>query len=241
MLTKTKAIVLHAFKYGEAQMIVDLLTEECGRVSCIVKPSAAPRSKVRKQHFQPLTILDLVLDIRHAARLQRVAETAVAVPFTSLPFNPYKLSIAMFMAEFLRMVTRSEPVNGQLFTYIENGIRWFDECDGGFANFHLVFMMRLTKFLGFYPNTENYEPECWFDLRTSCFCRYAPLHHDALKPEDAARIGVLLRMNFSTMHLFKMSHGDRNRLVSVIISYYRLHLPDMGELKSLDVLQEIFS
>jgi len=241
MLTKTKAIVLHSFKYGERKLIVDLLTEECGRVSCIVKMAASSKGKIRKQCFQPLTLLELIIDQRPQRSLQTISEARVSVPFTSVPFNPYKLAISLFVAEFLRAVTSREPSDAALYAYVENSLRWLDECQEGFANFHLVFLMRLTKFLGFFPNTANYAEGCWFDLRSSTFTPTAPLHRDALPPTEAHKIGLLLRMNFATMHLYKMSHADRNRMVDVILNYYRLHQPDMAELKSLDVLRELFA
>lgn len=241
MLTKTKAIVLHSFRYGERKLIVDLLTYACGRVSCIVKTASSPKGKLRKQCFQPLTLLELIIDQRPQRSLQTISEAHVSVPYTTLPFNPYKLSISLFVAEFLRAVTRREPADEALYAYVENSLRWLDECQEGFANFHLVFLMRLTRFLGFYPNAEDYADGSWFDLRTSTFSPSAPLHNDALPPAEAKKIGLLLRMNFATMHLYKMSRADRNRMVDVILSYYRLHQPDMTELKSLDVLRELFA
>ena len=43
----------------------------------------------------------------------------------------------------------------------------------------------------------------------------------------------MMRMDYSTMHLFKMSHEERNRLLEVSLTYYRLHLPDFPEMKSV--------
>ncbi len=37
-----------------------------------------------------------------------------------------------------------------------------------------------------------------------------------------------------------MSRQERNRCVEVIISYYRLHMPDFPELKTLPILKELF-
>lgn len=50
-----------------------------------------------------------------------------------------------------------------------------------------------------------------------------------------------MRMDYPTMHLFHMSHTDRNRLLEVALVYYRLHLPDFPDLRSLSVLQELYS
>lgn len=240
MLVKTKAIVLHSFKYGESKLIIDLLTAEYGRQGCIASIGKSPRGKLKKQYFQPLSIIDAIIDMRQRVRLQHIKEARMDVPFTSIPFNPLKLALSLFTAEFIRYATRKEPADGLIYAYVENSIRWLDGCEGHFANFHLVFMMRLSKFLGFYPNLDGYTPGCRFDLRTSCFRTDVPLHNDCLPPEDSEKISLLLRMNYPTMHLYKMTRAERNRMADVILRYYQLHIPDFPELKSMSVLKEIF-
>lgn len=240
MLVKTKAIVLHSFKYGESKLIIDLLTAEYGRQGCIASIGKSPRGKLKKQYFQPLSIIDTIIDMRQRVRLQHIKEARMDIPFTSIPFNPLKLALSLFTAEFLRYATRKEPADGLTYAYVENSIRWLDGCEGHFANFHLVFMMRLSKFLGFYPNLDGYTPGCRFDLRTSCFRTDVPLHNDCLPPEDSEKISLLLRMNYPTMHLYKMTRAERNRMSDVILRYYQIHIPDFPELKSLSVLKEIF-
>lgn len=240
MLLKTKAIVLHSFKYGESKLIIELLTAEYGRQGCIATIGKSPRDKLKKQYFQPLTILEAIIDMRQRVRLQRLKEARVAVPFTSIPFNPLKLSISLFTAEFLRYATRQELADLPTYDYVENSILWLDGCGGHFSNFHLVFMMRLTRFLGFYPNLEDYTPGCRFDLRASCFRTDVPLHNDSLPPDESDKMSLLLRMNYPTMHLYKMTHTERNRMADVILRYYQIHIPDFPELKSLPVLKELF-
>lgn len=52
---------------------------------------------------------------------------------------------------------------------------------------------------------------------------------------------VLFRMNYPTMHLFRLSRRERQRILHVLNEYYRLHVPGFPELKSLEILQELFS
>ena len=127
-----------------------------------------------------------------------------------------------------------------LFDYVVNSIQWLDGQEDRFANFHLVFLMRLSRFLGFYPNLEDYAPGDYFDLRESVFCSLPPLHRDFLQPEDAEKVQLMMRMDYPTMHLFRMSHQERNRFLDVALTYYRLHLTDFPELKSVAVLQELY-
>ena len=240
MQTKTQAIVLHAFKYGESRLIVDVFTRQVGRLSFIVSLPRSPKSRVRKQLFQPLSLLDMEFDLRPKVQLQKMGDVQLAYAYTSVPFESSKLSISLFVAEFLYHALKGEQQNEGLFDYVRYSLEWLDGCQSSAANFHLVFLLHLSRFLGFFPNLEDWQEGCCFDMRAGVFCREAPTHRDYLMPEDAGRLGLLMRMDYPTMHLFRMSHHDRQRLLDTAIRYYRLHLPDFPELRSLAVLQEIY-
>ena len=240
MLTKTQAIVLHAIKYGETRLIVDMFTKVFGRQAFIVSIPKTPKGKVKKQFFQPLTILEIETDIRPRQQLQKLHDVRLAAPFASIPFEPDKLAISLFVAEFLYYALQSEQRNELLYEYLENSIVWLDGQQSSFANFHLVFLLRLTRFLGFYPNLDDYKDGDYFDLRESVFMPMPPVHRDFLHPEEAQKVQLMMRMDFPTMHLFRMSHQERNRLLEVSLKYYRLHLPDFPEMKSIEVLQALY-
>ena len=240
MLTKTQAIVLHSLKYGETRLIVDMFTRSQGRQSFIVSIPKSVKGKIKKHLFQPLTLLEIEYDLRPKLQLQKLSDVRLASPFSSIPFDPNKLSISLFIAEFLYYALRSEQRNEPLFDYIVNSIQWLDAQTNRFANFHLVFLMRLSRFLGFYPNLDHYQAGDYFDLRESVFLPVPPVHRDFLHPQEAEKIQLMMRMDFPTMHLFRMSHQERNRLLEVSLIYYRLHIPDFPELKSVSVLQELY-
>ena len=240
MLTKTQAIVLHSLKYGETRLIVDMFTRSQGRQSFIVSIPKSVKGKIKKQLFQPLTLLEIEYDLRPKLQLQKLSDVRLVSPFSSIPFDPNKLSISLFIAEFLYYALRSEQRNEPLFDYIVNSIQWLDAQTNRFANFHLVFLMRLSRFLGFYPNLDHYQAGDYFDLRESVFLPVPPVHRDFLHPQEAKKIQLMMRMDFPTMHLFRMSHQERNRLLEVSLIYYRLHIPDFPELKSVSVLQELY-
>jgi len=240
MQIKTEAIVLHAIKYGETRMIVDVFTRAQGRLSLIVSIPKSPKAKVRKQLFQPLTLLEAELDVRPQAQLQKLRDVRLYIPFTTIPFNPHKLAISLFVSEFLYHALRGEQRNEPLFDYITGSVQWLDGQTDSFSNFHLVFLMRLSRFLGFYPNLDDYQPGDYFDLRESVFCTLPPLHRDVLAPSEADKLQLMMRMDYPTMHLFRLSHHERNRLLEIAINYYRLHLPSFPDLKSLSVLKELY-
>ena len=241
MMTRTKAVVLRTVRYGDSSLVVDMLTEQQGRVAFMVKISNSSHGKMRKQLFQPLNIVEIDFDFRLKASLQRLRDIRLAAPLASLHLDPYKLSIGMFLSEFLSYATRDEQESELLFRFVESSILWLDEVDRGYANFHLVFMMRLTRFVGFFPNTEEVEPQAYFDLLNGCFTLEPPPHAHFLMPAEAGKIGLLMRLNYKTMHLCAMSRMERNRCTEVILEFYRLHVPGFPEMKSLEVLRQLFA
>ena len=241
MLVKTEAIVLHSLKYGETRLIVDLFTREVGRLSCIIPLPKTPKSRLKKQYFQPMTLLEVEVDLRQRLQLQKLNDARLLSAYASIPFSPEKLALSLFIAEFLYHALRSEQQNEPLFAYLIDSMQWLDIAEKGYANFHLTFLMRMSRFLGFYPNLDDYTDGCVFDLRAATFSLQVPTHRDFLQPDDSRRIHTLMRMDFPTMHLYRLNRTDRNRIVDVLLHYYRLHIPQFPELKSLSVLQELWN
>jgi DNA repair protein RecO (recombination protein O) len=240
MLQKNIGVVLHSTKYNDTSNIVEIYTELSGRASFLVNLPRSKKSAVKSVLFQPLSIIELEADYRPTSTLHRVKEAKSYYPFSSLPYDPYKSAIALFIAEFLYRAVHEETENRPLFAYLVYSIQWLDEQKSGFANFHLVFLMRLSRFLGLYPNLEDYHDGDYFDLQNACFTTRKPFHNSFIQPDEASRLVKLMRMNFDTMHLFEMSRVERSRCLLIIIDYYRLHLPEFPALKSLDILKELF-
>lgn len=247
MDSKTVALVLHTLRYGDSRLIVDMFTREHGRMSYVVTIGRGARSQMKKQYFQPLTLLDIECDVRTGQQLQRLRNVALHSPWQTLLTEPDKLAIGLFISEFLYHALRGEQQDTRLFDYVRSSLQWLDARSDRYANFHLVFLMHLSRFLGFFPNldapTSHPSPltaHLYFDLRAATFCTVPPPHHDYIMPQEAQHVRPLMRMDYANMHLFRLSRAERGRLLEVIERYYCLHLPAFPELRSLAVLREIY-
>lgn len=240
MLTKTQAIVLRCIKYGDQKVIVDLYTEAYGRITSPVKLSTTPKGKMKKQLFQPLTALNIEMDYRQTQQMQRLKDVQLAMPWQQLNIDPVKMTIGMFIAEVLHHVTRQEQQDIPLFKFLLTSMQWLDGTNGNAANFHIAFLIMLTRFLGFQPYAEGYTIGCLFDMRTGEFTEVHPMHTDFLPVSEAAIMHKLLRIGYHNMHLYRMSRLDRQHCLDIILLYYRLHTTSFPELKSLPVLIELF-
>lgn len=241
MLERTKGVVLRYLKYNDTSMIVDIYTLSRGSLSFVVKMPRSRKSAVRTVLFRPLNVLEIDFDFRQNLNLQHIKEMRLAVSFSSLPYEPMKQTLALFLSEFLYHTLKHEDKNESLFYYLCNSLEFLDQARGHLANFHLVFLIRMTRFLGFWPNVGTVSPKMVFDLRDAVMSTVLPPHGMYLEANEAAMIPLLLRMDYNTMHLFKLNRVQRGRILDVLITYYRTHVPEYPELKSLDVLREVFS
>lgn|SRR5574344_645346 len=240
-MSKTKAIVLHSFKYGERKIIIDLLTNEYGRLSFICSVPKTSKAKVKKQFFMPLNILNIEFDYRSNLQFQHLRDAGIAYPLSNISTDQYKLAICFFMAEFINYATRGEKEkNTTLFIYIEKSIIWLDNADGCFSNFHICFILHFARFIGFSPNLGEYADGAYFDLREGSFTMSLPVHRDVILPQEASKINIFMGMDYSNMGTFSLSHDERNRIVDIILKYYQLHVPNFPDMKSLEILRTLF-
>ncbi|MBQ2002623.1 MAG: recombination protein O N-terminal domain-containing protein, partial [Bacteroidaceae bacterium] len=152
MQERIRGIVLRTVKYGDSGLIVDMFTEQYGRKSFATKVVKGRRTASNSALWTPLSMVEFETTIRPNGKLPRPKDVGIYYNNVGLMFNPVKSTIALFLSEFLCHALKSETDNVPLYAYLEHSIRWLDASERTFANFHLVFLMRLTRFLGIYPN-----------------------------------------------------------------------------------------
>lgn len=239
MLKKSTAIVLHHIPYSDNGTIVHLYTRDEGRISVFVRGSGK-RATLPPVLMQPFSVVELVLDSRPKNPMHYVKESRALVLFSSIPFDPLKSSITLFLTEVLYRATREPQADKHFFDFLVQSITFFDQNDRGLANFHLVFLIRMTYFLGFFPNVSHFGDNVLFDLQGGCFCTEKPAHPYFLDSQQAQGFAYLMRLSYQTMHLFTLSRQQRQNTLEQIMSYYRLHLPEFGQVRSLEILKQLF-
>lgn len=240
MVEKFEGIVLRTLKYNDSLMIADLYTSQRGRMSFLVPVSHSKRSRVRSVLFQPLSMLSFTATVKTGSALSRIGEAQPYSMYSSINNDVIKSSIALYIAELLSYALREDGRDDALFTFLDRSFTLFDNLEHGYADFHLVFMVQLLRFLGIYPNLENYAPGCYFDLAQGCATREYPLHPNFLLPDDAVSFVSLLRTGYDSMHLLSLNRKLRGEYLATLAVYYRLHVPEFPELKSAAILRELF-
>ena len=168
MLVKTKAIVISSIKYGEADLIVKCFTQSDGLKSYLLRNILkSKKGKLRTAMFQPLTQLDIEATHKNKGTLETIREAKVTYHYQTLHTDVVKSSIVLFLSEIVRNAIQEEEENQPLFEYLIATTHWLDTHEH-ISNFHLLFVLKLSRFLGFYPQeTETTDP--YFNLIEGTF------------------------------------------------------------------------
>ena len=241
MIQKTRGVVIHTIKYTDNSVISHIYTEKFGRRSFIIRITRGKTSAARINLLQHLSLLEMEVYIKQTRDLQKVREIRLHETFSTIPFNPAKNAVALFISEILYKVLREEESNQMLFSFLVNSIKIFDLTDKGYANFHLIFLLHLSRHLGFYPRNNYSVSEEIFDIENARFISHPPGHPNYLDPPVSRYVSELMECSFNGMGNIRLNSEMRNILLTGLIRFYNYHMPGMGQIKSFPVLKEIFS
>lgn len=239
MLVKTKAILIHHVRYSDNSLIAHFYTQEYGRLSVMVKGISSRKRGARFSYFQPLNIFNLELYRYENREINNLKELSLTFIPEKIPGDIHRTSVALFISEILYNVIREEDANRMLYDFIESSVITLDGITAGISNFHLWFLVAFTAYAGIGP-THTTLHDCYFDMLTGQFTAQQPMHPDILEPRDAAILNRLLQMPAEKIAALQLSGEERTELLASILKYYNLHLPGMRQIRSLQVLKDIF-
>ena len=235
----TKAIVLSSLKYSDSSLIVKCYTQEEGLKSYMVRGILkAKKGGLKIAYFQPLTQLNIVANHSNKGSLNSIKEVQVLNPYKTVYKDIVKQSVVMFLSEVLTYSIKEEEKNTQLYQYLESGLNWLDLNDK-IANFHLLFLLNLTRFLGFYPDLSEKE-KLGFDLLEGNFSEYTS-QKNVISGGNYYQFKKLLGINFDSIEQVSFNKQERQVVLKTIIRYFELHLDGFKKPKSLQVLETVFS
>ena len=236
MLVKTKAIVISTLRYQEKSLIVKCFTEASGLKTYFVRSAfSSNKSSQRIAYFQPLYILEIEAVHKNKGTMENFKEVRLATDY-SPNLDIVKNTILLFVSEVLHYSIQEEETNEDLFNYLESALRWLNEHDT-IANFHMILLLNMTKFLGFYPDLSTVD-QAHFEISEGIFVDYRGI--TCLTDYETYLFKRLLNLKFSDDQKV-FSGSERQILIKILLQYYSAHIEGFRQPKSLDVLTEIFA
>ena len=241
MITPLTLIVLNTRPYRETSLLVNAYTDTWGRADFVVRGIRTPRHRAAASLFHPLSILEAQTYYRSGRDLHQLKEFQKKYLLERLCSDVRKSSIGLFIGEFLYKTVRESEKNPDLFQFMEDTVLNLDSAGENLADIHLYFATLLGRYLGYEPALETYSPEKpFFHMKDACFRESPDTSFAAFDREDSA----LMQKILSHMSLEKgpllCSGSRRNHFLNSLIAYYGYHMGKSPEIKSLQVLHQVF-
>ena len=222
MIQKTRGIVFRFTKYGETSIIVTIFTETFGLQSYMVNGVRSKSAKNKIALYQPLTLVNLVVYHRENANIERIKEIQCLYPYNTMTTDVRKSAIALFISELLNKTVKDESHAEDLFKFISDSLITLDEMPVHFENFHLIFMLRLSRYLGFGVHHIN------------------EILGGRVTDEPTEKIlSTLLLSDYQ--QVLTIPNVQRRELLDLILRFYTDHMETIGEMKSLQVLRDVLN
>jgi DNA repair protein RecO (recombination protein O) len=222
MLHKTRGIVFRFTKYAESSIIVTIFTEHFGLQTYIVNSARSKTGKGKIALYQPLTLLELVVYHKENANILRIKEVKCFHPYQTLTSDFKKSTIALFLNEVINRAVKEQSHTQELGQFLFHAFIALDQLQHNVENFHLLFLIQLSRHLGF----GAHQPE---EILTPFFA----------DDKEEKILQQLLAANFD--FAIPMNQVQRRNLLDVLLRFYATHVDNFGELKSLSVVREIIN
>ena len=221
MTYKTKGIVLNFIKFKESSIICKIFTESFGLQSYIVN-GVRSSNKTKMSLFQPLTILDLVVYNKSSVNIQRLKEMKIDVIYMTNHTDIKKISVCIFLSELLSKILSNEPNQNEKFNFLYNSFLIYDSLEKNIKNFHIQFLLKLTKFFGFQISDSSQITKAYLN-----------------KKEQNDFVMDCISMDYNSK--IHSNYSERNDVLNSLIIYFSQNLGINIKLKSLQVLKEVFT
>lgn len=241
MLQKTRAIILHYIKYTDSSVIVHAYTEKFGRLSLMVNGINSKKANIKLNQLQSLLIHEIDFYYKANRDIQRLKELRNILPFSSIPYDMGKRSIALFMSEILYKTLKEEEAHQTLFDFLVTSIEMLDQGCYKTGWFHMRFLVQLTKYLGFFPRNNFIEEQKeYFDLQNGTFTENVPSHPFVLHPPISKFFSHLISYANNEKGCPSVDLIYKKELMHGLVDYFKIHFDSIKEIRSLDILEEVF-
>lgn len=239
MEEKCTGLVLHSIRYGDTSLIVKIYTLNNGLQTYMVRGVHGKSSKNRMAFFQPMTFLHF-MQSGHPRQggMGYLKDPELAYAYQSIPQTMNKSAILMYLAELLGHTLTQQERNEDLYQFVYQSVVWLDLVDADYANFPLFFTLELSRFLGFYPQS-NFKDESYFDMMEGQFVKQLPVHPYYLEKEQSRALSFFLNRSIDELALLSLTGLQRNDLLDQLLTFMRLHAPMLKGLQSHEVLKEV--
>lgn len=235
----TEILVINHLKYSDSSLIFRAYSSDFGMLSFISKGYfKSKKNKNRWLRFPLSAVLEVSLNLGHHFEMKNPRNLQTQTPFLNLVQHPVKSLMLQFLSEILYFCLKEDQANPQLFDFLKTQLAVFNDKERYFADFHLILLIQLSRFLGFFPNQDKMETAAYFDLGNGRFSS-SPYESFTLTEYETGLWKRLLSADWSLSSPKQFQQEERRILLDTILKYYQFHLPEFHPPKSIEILRQL--
>jgi DNA repair protein RecO (recombination protein O) len=238
MLCSDRVIVFNYTRFSDSSVILHAFSKQHGRISLMVF-GLGGKGKTKLGAFHPLALLDVVYSYKPGRDIQKLREYKLNPPLISCSSDIRKSTLLMFLSEISSKCIREETSDLQLFTFFETAVEFLEQIDQGLQSFHLAFLVKMSRYLGFSPD-ENALSQHYFDLILGHGTNNQPSHKYYLHQDMFRYFFRFYTVGFHELESIKISRNERDLLLEASIAWYGFHVSGLKTINSYPVLKEVF-
>jgi DNA repair protein RecO (recombination protein O) len=233
MISKSKGIVIRTIKYGESSAITNVLTEQFGLVGFHIPSAFKNKGKTKISYLQPLNAVEISFNFQKTKSLQSISDISCLQYPDLRAFN--QQAFYQVLCELLQQIVKENEINHALFHYL------YDEALPG-MNTDLHFwqlpyvMLSILHHYGCAPNIDTYDEDSSLDLKNGIFLNVVPNLKNTADSESSA---IIYEMMTRGINHLEVNSKTRQTVVKHLVNYYRLHIHEDFDLRSMEILTEV--
>lgn len=232
-----KAIILKTSHYTDTQKIISVYSLEKGYLTFL---SSAFLLRRKSQSAQLMQIVELEYLENEKGNFHKLQTITPLVPLSHLYFDVIKMNVLLLWREILHLILQHEGKNEALFQFLTESIEYLDATNQGIGNFNLLFLYRLSGFIGYRIHTESWKPGYLFNIQDGSFSSPNQLNGTISGPNTATIIHKLCSCSIQEIDAIPLNQNARNILLDIILLFFSTHLNINFNIKSINVIREVF-
>lgn len=245
MKEKITGIILGSIRHCDRFNVTGVYTLEKGRIAMLTPAGTSRTARQAASRLQPLSVIEAEVNRSASRELGIASGITLLRVWKSVYMSPGKATVAMFLSEFLSRLLRDATPEVNVWNYISDSMEYFDAVvdKTAIANFHITFMVGMTRLMGIQPDLSNYSDGMEFDMQAGVMVypfSNARRGSNRINNEKSAFLMKLARINYSNSRRFRFSGKERSEILDLILKYFGCHFPGCDNIRSLEILKEIF-
>jgi DNA repair protein RecO (recombination protein O) len=227
--------VIARIPYSETSLILRVFTLEQG-----LKAFLFQGAKKKKGYLvAPLSPLEFAYYQRNDSSLAKMTEASMFLQLDTVYSHPIKSGLLFFQNEVLKEILHEGVEDRNLFHFIQAELRWLEHATE-FTNYPIFWLLEITRSQGFIPQIEE-QNGLFLDMENGLITKNAPATgHIYRTGEEVNTLAHLIELTKEELLSTPISKAVREKLIHLLLEYFRFHFPHFGPLKSIEVLETVW-